>query len=292
MVEARWRMGGIVVAVVLAACGVTTTPDTATTAVAADTTTPPDAITQTVEVDGLERRYLLHVPERVDDPAPLVIDLHGFGSTPEVHEMEARLMPLADREGFVLAQPYARGGVPAWNPQPGARGAAADVAFLRALVGAVAAAHPIDPDRVHVMGHSNGGGMAHRMACDAADLIASIGSVSGQYPITDTCNPTHPVSVLAMHGTDDRVVPYGGVSDFLPDVPGWAMAWADRLGCERPDTAIDGAVTTATAAMCDGGVEVVLVTIDGGDHAWPARPGAPVDASEEIWRFLESHPRR
>ena len=40
------------------------------------------------------------------------------------------------------------------------------------IVDEAIAVRPIDPDRVYFFGHSNGGFMSHRFACDRADLVA------------------------------------------------------------------------------------------------------------------------
>ena len=37
----------------------------------------------------------------------------------------------------------------------------------------------VDPGRVCLIGHSNGGFMSHRFACDRADLVAAIVSLAG-----------------------------------------------------------------------------------------------------------------
>jgi pimeloyl-ACP methyl ester carboxylesterase len=54
-----------------------------------------------------------------------------------------------------------------------------DVAYLRAVIRDVSARHAVDPRRVFIVGHSNGGFMAHRMACEASDLVAAVVSLAG-----------------------------------------------------------------------------------------------------------------
>jgi polyhydroxybutyrate depolymerase len=142
--------------------------------------------------------------------------------------------------------------------------------------------------------------MAHRLACEAADLIAAIGVVAGQYVVEDDCAPNRPVAAIAFHGTDDIVVPYRGVGELLPDIPTWAQAWADRNGCgpvpERETIA--GNVLRDRWFGCMGDVEVELYTIDEGPHAWPGsdRPGLfqptqSIDATDLMWEFFTAHAR-
>ena len=52
--------------------------------------------------------------------------------------------------------------------------------------------------------------MASRLACDRADVVAAIAPVSGTLGAGTRCTPSRPVSVLEIHGTSDRVVPYAG----------------------------------------------------------------------------------
>ena len=73
--------------------------------------------------------------------------------------------------------------------------------------------------RIIIAGHSNGGYMSHRMACDHADLLAGVaslagstfeGTITGSYDVFGqpdyACEPTEPIHVLEIHGTADRVV--------------------------------------------------------------------------------------
>lgn len=262
----------------------------------------PDAVTITLTVDGLERAYDLFVPEDLpaDDPAALVVDLHGLGSDAAGQEAASGFAAKAAIEGFVVAQPGARGDVPTWNPQPGSQGAELDVAFLRAVVEDVSDMVSLDPGRVYVSGFSNGGGMAHRFACDAGDIVAAVGTVSGQYPAVDTCDASEPVAVISFHGTADLVVGYRGFGDVLPAIPEWAEDWAERNGCApvpaRDRIAEDVLLDRWTA--CAGRGEVQLHTIEGGAHAWPGSnlpgffaPTQSIDATDVMWEFFEAHAR-
>jgi polyhydroxybutyrate depolymerase len=257
-------------------------------------------ITTGLTVDGLERTYDLFVPADLpaDDPVALVVDIHGLGSDAAGQDDASRFAAKAAAEGFVLAQPNARGDVPTWNPQPGSPGAALDVAFLRALVDDVATRVLLDPGRIYVSGFSNGGGMAHRLACDAADIVAAIGVVSGQYPATEVCDPSEAVAVIAFHGTADLVVGYRGFGDVLPPIPGWAEDWAERDQC-APVPALDRIANDVLVDRwtgCARDVEVQLYTIEGGAHAWPGSdrlgffaPTQSIDATDLMWDFFASH---
>jgi polyhydroxybutyrate depolymerase len=52
------------------------------------------------------------------------------------------------------------------------------VDFVRALIGKVAEVVPVDRRRIYATGLSNGGMMAHRLAAEAAELIAAVAPVA------------------------------------------------------------------------------------------------------------------
>ena len=89
----------------------------------------------------------------------------------------------------------------------------ADVLYLRHLVAAVAQEVAVDPQRIAVLGHSNGAAMAYRLACEANDLFRAVVAISGSPPPEASavgCSPARPTRLLHVHGTDDSVVLYGG----------------------------------------------------------------------------------
>ena len=135
---------------------------------------------------------------------------------------------------------------------------------------------------------SAGAFMANRLVCDRADLVTAIAPVAGTLGAATPCSPSRPVSVMAVHGTADPVVPYegglmngrGGTSDIV-SAPALAERWREMDRCPGPllgDPASTGEVQEMTAAGCADGTEVTLVRINGGGHTWPAgRFSLPAD---------------
>jgi polyhydroxybutyrate depolymerase len=249
----------------------------------------------TIDVSGGQRAYELFVPASVHAPAALVLDLHGLTGTPAGQDLLSGMQAKAEAEGFVVAQPAGVAG--AWDALADRD---QDLAFLRAVVADVADRVTIDPARIFATGMSNGGGMAHRLACDAADVFAAVAPVAGAYLLDVDCAPSRPVPVLAFHGTEDRVVPFTGLGTALPDVGEWAAAWAERNGCSlRPtSTTVAGDVRSLRWDGCLEGGDVELLVVEGGGHGWPgtddprrrsATTGS-VEATDLIWEFFASHP--
>ena len=255
-------------------------------------------------MNGTTREFVTHIPPAYQSgvPLPLVLDLHGRGGSifqqGEISQMNAK----ADQQGFIVVSPQALGEPATWWPAPGPKGQE-DLEFFQALIATLESQHSIDPTRIYVTGFSNGGAMANRLACAMSEKIAAIAPVAGAHPQMETCEPTLPVAVLVIHGTDDHIIPYQGDGDYLPSVPAWTAAWAQRDQCNPTPEAEQSrqSVNVETWTDCAGGASVVLYTIAGGGHLWPGAgfgpgpyldgPAPDVYATDIIWEFFAAHPK-
>ena len=124
--------------------------------------------------------------------------------------------------------------------------------------------------------------MVDRLACELADQIAAIGTISGAYQSSRQCSPSRPIPVFAIHGTADNIIPYEGI-------PEWASAWAVRNGCDPGPVDIPHNVLIGEKKWmnCREGVEVILYTIQDLGHDWTHDL---IDMGQTIWDFFESHP--
>jgi len=321
----RWQKAGFVTAVVVAvavSCGVayrqaagkaSTGSTTSATGKANSSSTasvlPLGSSSHTLESGGRQRTYRVYRPADLADPAPLVVMLHGgFGSAAQA-ESYYGWDAEADSGRFLVL--YPDGVDRAWNVgggccgKPGASGID-DVSFVSAAVAAVGAALPVDPRRIYATGISNGGLLAYRLACDTR-LFAAIGPDSAT--LLGACPAPAPISVIHIHGTADRNIPYnGGRGDGFahidgPAVPSVIAAWRATDDCAPPTSSVSGVVTTSVAA-CPDGRSVELITIAGAGHQWPGSPSKPLiqrllgtdppstalNATEVIWRFFAAHP--
>jgi polyhydroxybutyrate depolymerase len=270
------------------------------------TTLPPDTQDVLVESDGALRSALVHTPEqpkyRGDTPLmPLVLALHGSDGSAADMEAFTGYDELADREHFVVA--YADGLLVqgdgytsrSWNSgdccEPATSAGVNDVAFLSELLDRLIARYPVDPERVFVVGHSNGAIMAQVLGCRLADRIAGVASVAGALDDTQSCNPDRALPFLEIHGTYDQNVMWdagqSGVS-----------AWRSLDRCSDQSTqSTSGSVTTTSWEQCRGNATVEFISIDGAEHPWPSRRtptndelnvSFALDATEATWAFFSS----
>jgi polyhydroxybutyrate depolymerase len=287
---------------------------------------PPEehSVLQSIEHGGRWRTYLLHVPPslREGEPAPLVLALHGTGGTGTGMEAVTGLSPLSDRHGFIVAYPDAVDR--SWNDGrgldhlPSHRQGVDDVGFAVDLVGEIRRAHAVDPGRIFAAGISNGAFFSHYLAARRADLVAAIAPVAGGMApaVAGDFRPARPVSVLALQGTDDPLIPYaggevkwyrGGVVAAEEAVRKWAEVDGCRPDPRREEVPLQGPgegmrVRRDTYGGGREGAEAGLVTIEGGGHTWPGglqflperiigKTCRGVNASELIWEFFSGHPR-
>ena len=120
------------------------------------------------------------------------------------------LAGLVDREGFLYS--YPTGPLPTgdgwyWLHIQDRLHDAWSVNFVLSVIDDIALHFNVDPRRVYLVGHSNGGFMAYRMACDHPDRIAAV-ATHGSFVTSWDCAPSQAVHVLHMHGTLDQAVNY------------------------------------------------------------------------------------
>ena len=256
------------------------------------------------------RPYTLKVPAAYDasKPTPLLVMFHGYGASGAIEESYFRIADVVDAHGFLYA--YGDGTVDSkgkrfWNATDACCNLDGknvdDVAYAGAIMDDVASKYNVDPKRIFVIGHSNGGFMVHRLACDLSPRIAAIVSLAGAvWNDPARCNPTSPVSILDVHGDADQTISYdGGGNPPYPSEATTMATWAQKNACTGAltangktldlDTSIAGAETVEKAyGGCPAGIDVELWTIQGGAHV-PAL--ATPTWAEEVWGFLSAHPK-
>ncbi len=262
----------------------------------------------TIIHDGLERSYMVHVPEVANSGAdlPLLLNLHGFTGTSSSQMNYADFRPIAEREGFILVYPQGTllGDDTHWNVGSWTRESTADdIGFLTALIDIIIEDFNIDESRVYSIGHSNGGYMSFQLACQIGDKITAVASISGTMTPENfnVCEPTHPTPVLQVHGTSDTVIPYNGAV-WTKSVDDVLAFWNDvnQVDAEpaiidipqNPDSTALSTVQRLQYSSADRGVMVEHILVEGGGHEWPGQNNVvgqvnlDLDINEEIWAFL------
>jgi polyhydroxybutyrate depolymerase len=151
----------------------------------------------------------------------LVVDLHGYTMNADAEDENTGMRALGRQHGYVVVQPTAPVDalqLPSWS-QP------THAPRVHAFVLDAIAALAIDPNRVHAMGFSQGGGMTQRLVCDHADVYASaspIAAIQG-CAYTDADEPSVEVDLLFVHGRQDGIVPF--VSQAVPQRDAVLAAW-------------------------------------------------------------------
>jgi predicted esterase len=158
---------------------------------------------------GGRRDGLLYVPEgyRKDEPAPLVVMLHGAGGNAD-HALQP-LLKLADEAGLLLLAPDSRG--PTWDLILDDFGP--DVDFLDAALAHVFERFAVDPARLALEGFSDGASYALSLGVTNGDLFGHLIAFSPGFlaPAGQHGEPR----LFVSHGTQDTVLPIGPCSRTL-----------------------------------------------------------------------------
>lgn len=255
--------------------------------------------------DGLNRKYLVHVPMGYDKtkPAPLVMAFHGGGGdikdTPAYFGLDTN----SDKEGFILVYPAGYGKTAfgktfgTWNAGECCSDTD-DVGFVEKMIEKLESDFDVDENRIYVTGFSNGGRMAYRVACELSDKIAAAAPIGSAGTIE--CNPKRPIPFFFFDGTADPCTPFEGgdncgrcFNEFLNRVGipikvesyhcDSADQFAKRLvtlnGCSDISevTYQKGGTRCITYSDCKGNSEVVYCVAQGGGHNWPGQKEYTID---------------
>ena len=259
---------------------------------------PTGESTHTVTVASISRSWVEYVPTGYDGSTarPVVITLHGLGSDGTQQLTATGWKAIADRDNVVVLSPNALGAPARWD-LVAARTANADIDFVRAMIASATERLCVGP-RVSLNGMSNGSAFAATLACALGDQVRAVAFVAATYQPRD-CGRTSPITVVAFHGTEDRVVPYsGGRSDvlpiFVPAVDSAIIDWAYTNGCtiKPTDQQLSPEVMKRSFPGCRGGTTVDLYTVTDGGHTWPGGPMSEqfgrttteINATEVMWK--------
>ncbi len=254
---------------------------------------------QTLVHDGMNREYIIYVPNSYDGTSavPLLLKFHGFGGSASQFMQEADMRSLAEADTFILVYPQGSclDGSSHWNPCPTGgdnKSTADDVGFVEAMISEISSQYNLDMERIYAAGYSNGGMMAYGLANYKSDLIAAVASVSGT--MLNCTGPTsHPMPVVHLHGTSDGVVSYNGSNDWN-SVQSTLDYWINfNNTVSTPIVNIDntGAMTIEHYVydQGDNSVSVEHYKYIGGDHVWFNELYQGQNASNLVWSFMSKY---
>ncbi|MDX1642897.1 MAG: PHB depolymerase family esterase [Thermoanaerobaculia bacterium] len=274
--------------------------------------------------EGMAREYYLEMGVGTPETRrPLLLVLHGGRGSAERIASYAGFGEMARREGWVIAYPQAvdrnwHDGreVPRYRSH---REKIDDIGFLSALIDRLIEDQRVDPDRVYVVGPSNGGMMAYRLALEVPFKLAGAAAVIANLPEplaeAHAGRADESVPLLIINGTADPLMPHeggeirfgiwGGLGRVLSTFE-TARFFAERGGCDptpRRSPAADAdpddgiGVERLRFGGAETGCKVELYVLEGGGHTWPGgRQYAPaalvgpatesLDATALVWSFF------
>ena len=276
-----------------------------------------------IEAGGRERHFMIVRPDgaKPGHRLPTVIALHGALMTGRSMRRIFGLDDIAEHDRFAVV--YPDGIRRRWNDgRTGDERGPDDVLFIRRLVDRLVRDGLADPERLYLVGVSNGGMMTFRMACEAPGVFAAYAAVIANISavVADHCPQTVSAPFLIINSTNDRVVPWDG-GDVGPgsrrgellSTPDTVDFWRRRNGCNEraetkplPDKDVnDGSTVRATQyADCRSNAPVVLLAVEGGGHLPPGaeigdRPllrlmmgpaNQDISAADVSWKFFKRFP--
>ena len=259
---------------------------------------------------GSSRSYFVHVPSSYDPqiPVPVVIAFHGGGGNGKNMMAVSGLNATSDQHGFLVVYPEGTGRVRAgkligtWNAGrccgAAMRNDVDDVGFIFELINRVIQGFHADPERIYLVGLSNGSQMTFRAACELSERIAAVSGVASP-GVFDGCDPQNAVPVIYFHSVEDPCAPYVGgtgggcfqeytnallglhqkaqvwaVDSAAAYIGKWA-AWNNVSG--KPRVTYQG-----KDISCEtwGDNAVTFCTMRDVGHAWPGGTHGPVCASK------------
>jgi polyhydroxybutyrate depolymerase len=269
-------------------------------------------------VDGLERTYTLNLPPTYYEAADfsVIIAMHGGGGSANQFESTCKLTEKANAANFIVVYPegvQSSGILKArsWNAGGCCDYAVAqninDVKFISLLIDKLVSTYKINHKKIYATGHSNGGMLAYRLACELSGKIAAI-APNGCTMVASTCNPARPVPVLHMHSVLDNNVPYqGGIVNgtgtqgvYMPPLDSVMSVWSLKNTCINTAQVVvnDANYKFTKWTNCNGNVSIQYYLTKDGGHGWPGGlPGGPnsdtpstvINANNLIWDFFQQY---
>ena len=276
--------------------------------------------------EGVEREYIIHVPENLNQDSPIVLVIHGYTGSAEGIAAYTGMNNIAEREGFIAVYPqgtidsngntFFNVGYEFNDDSP-----INDVSFIRELVRSISQEFNLKRKKAFATGMSNGGDMSYLLACTSSDLFKAVAPVAGvlMKGLKDSCELNSPVPIFEIHGTADKISLFegdlnneGGWGAYY-DLPSTIDFFAERY--QLTNKSVKQTISKESGAdydifferhwSDDLEEEVWMYRIEDGRHVWPGiklnwwnNPLAwfyfgsgneDINASEEVWSFFKKY---
>ena len=276
--------------------------------------------------EGVEREYIIHVPENLNQDSPIVFVIHGYTGSAEGIAAYTGMNNIAEREGFIAVYPqgtidsngntFFNVGYEFNDDSP-----INDVSFIRELVRSISQEFNLKRKKAFATGMSNGGDMSYLLACTSSDLFKAVAPVAGvlMKGLKDSCELSSPVPIFEIHGTADKISLFegdlnneGGWGAYY-DLPSTIDFFAERY--QLTNKSVKQTISKESGAdydifferhwSDDLEEEVWMYRIEDGRHVWPGikfnwwdNPLAwyyfgsgneDINASEEVWAFFKKY---
>jgi polyhydroxybutyrate depolymerase len=270
-----------------------------------------------INIDGRERTYLLNLPPGYYEGSgfSLVIAMHGGGGSATQFETSSLLTQKANAENFIVVYPEgvkSTGplGARTWNAGTCCAYAVEnninDVKFITTLIDKLVADYKINAKKVYATGHSNGGMMSYRLACEASNKIAAIAPNGCTMVVTQPCNPARAVPVLHMHSVLDEHIPYtGGTGNgisgvYAPPLDSVFNVWSSKNTCTTTAQVVinNSSYKFTRWTNCSNNTAIHYYLTQDGGHAWPGglpgsgngdTPSQAINANNLLWDFFKQY---
>ena len=176
----------------------------------------PEEETQTLSVDGVDREFILALPEDYDPTHAyrLAFAFHGRTGTAEqiaggfgqggYYGMKTRL---GDSTILIAPQGLGTDDDPEDTGWPNDDGR--DIEFVRAMISWLSANYCIDQSRIFTTGFSYGGIMSNTIGCQMPDVFRAIAPIAGAlFGRGGSCEEPPPIAAWMAHGTEDDQVDF------------------------------------------------------------------------------------
>ena len=281
---------------------------------------------RTIIHEGVEREYLVHIPDNLTEDSPIVFVIHGFtGSAKQIMEYSG-MNEVSDREGFIVVYPQGTTdseGNTFFNVgyEFHKDSTIDDVSFIRNLFVSLSEEYSLKRKQGFATGMSNGGDMSYLLACTSADLFRAVAPVAGSLmaKTKETCDTQSPVPIFEIHGTGDQITLFDGDMENIGgwgayyDLPSTISFFADAYNLDKRSKKViakkgEGSeydIYLQRHWSQNSDVEVRMYEIVKGRHVWPGfkihwwenpiywyyfgSGNEDINASEEVWSFFKKY---